>query len=74
MFVNTTIVNAQSNLLNATNLSCLNSSFACSNISTSTFKYGNIINLTSTNTSFQNISACYLILDAATLNPGIYCQ
>ena len=35
---------------------------------------GNIINLSSTNTSFQNIIISYLILDAPTQNSRILCQ
>ena len=51
----------------------MNSSFACVNISALTYKNENIINLSSTNTSFQK-STSYLILDMSTVNSGILCQ
>ena len=39
-----------------------------------TTKNGNIINVCSTNSSFQNISVSYLILDNSTENSGLICQ
>ena len=56
------IVNSQSNLTAVTNISSLNSSFAFCNISTLTCKNGNIINLRSTNCSFQNENVSYGII------------
>ena len=43
-------------------------------ILTSTTKYGNTITVCSTNTSFQNISTPYLIVDTSTVNSGLLCQ
>ena len=39
-----------------------------------TTKYGNIINIRSTNTSFTNISTSYLFSKTRTQNSGITCQ